>query len=78
MDKKFKIFVISALVLLACVAGVSTFVAITVMNRMSETQATSEKVSMVDSKNLVLLNLSEAITVNIVDEANKPHVVRVV
>lgn len=78
MDKKFKVFVIIALIILAGVAGTSTFVAITVMDRMGTTQTATSDRSEIDSENLVLMDLSEPITVNIVDAANKSHVARVV
>lgn len=78
MDNKFKVFVIVALVILAGVAGTSTFIAITVMNRTVAQQTASTSGIEIASKNLTLVNLSEPITCNIVDEAGKPHVVRVV
>ncbi|MGL4344519.1 MAG: flagellar basal body-associated FliL family protein [Cellulosilyticaceae bacterium] len=77
MDNKFKIFVIVALIVLAVVAGTSTFMAISVMNKTSQ-QPQEGQTKEVDSKNLELVNLAEAITANILDEANNPHVVRIV
>lgn len=79
MDNKFKVFVVIALVILAVIAGTSTFIALNVLNKTnSQAQESASNGQAVQSENVAVVQLKEAITSNIVDEASNPHVVRIV
>lgn len=72
MDNKFKVFVIVALIILALLAGTGTFIALNVLNKSEATGQSKE----VDDENIELIELGEAITANLLDEMENPHIIR--
>ncbi len=73
MDKKFKIFVIIAIVLLGVAIAVSTFLLLNVVNK-GEDVAVNAKEKKIK---LITIDLGDAITSNVYDEAGEQHIARV-
>ncbi|WP_180270673.1 flagellar basal body-associated FliL family protein [Sporanaerobium hydrogeniformans] len=76
MDKKFKIFVIVTLAILLIAIGGCTFVVLNLINKTNS--AVSEAVKEEKPKELKVVGLGDAITVNLSDEYGESHVMRVV
>ncbi len=74
MDKKFKIFVIVAIVLLGIAIAVSTFLVLNMVNKDKQPTASGKTSS---KTKMVIVNLGEAITSNVYDEAGEQHIARV-
>ncbi|MGL6174622.1 MAG: flagellar basal body-associated FliL family protein [Cellulosilyticaceae bacterium] len=72
MDKKFKIFVIVAMIALAALAGTGTVVALSIVNGES-----SQAQESYENKNLVTMALKEPITANLVGDERKKSIARV-
>lgn len=73
MDKKFKIFVIIAIVILGIALGIVTFLFVNTLKNNEDKTATSK-----DTKiKLATIDLGDAITSNIYDERGEQHIARV-
>ncbi|WP_069997461.1 flagellar basal body-associated FliL family protein [Cellulosilyticum sp. I15G10I2] len=75
MDKKFKIFVIIAIVLLGIALAVSTFLVLNIIN--TEKAPTADNKETKSKTKIITIDLGEAITSNVYDEAGEQHIARV-
>lgn len=75
MDKKFKIFVIIAIVLLGIAIGVSTFLVLSMMGK--DKEAVSESQAEVSKSKLVTINVGDPITCNVYEATGEQHIAKV-
>jgi flagellar basal body-associated protein FliL len=76
LDKKFKIFVIAAIVFLGIAIAVSTFFILNIVGKDKETAVSEKKEK--SKISLTTVDLGDAITTNIFDEEDEQHIARVV